>query len=574
MTGSIDGLGQATAAGDVLNVSGRANEVVNLGTSATTNIASFTDIETFVGNATNNQLVGGVSWAITTPNSGTVDGKTFTNFSILKGTTGDDSFALSGTGTVTGSIDGLGQATADTLTARDVPNTWSINAPNAGSVTNVTAFTGIENLTGGTNTDAFTLSGTGSVSGTITGGGAVLGNTLQARDVANTWNLTANDAGNVTNVYAFTGIGNLVGGNTTDNFVFSNAVVMSGTVNGGTGAGANTLDWSAYATPRSVALTSAGTPGFNGNETSITGGFLNITAVTGPAGQANTLQGMAAPAAWAITTLNSGTYTSGQVLTFTNFPNLTGNGAADTFTLAGGTLSGAINGGGGGDTLAGSTTYVVTGPDSGTATGVGGGFTNIANLVGTAGNDTFTLSGVGTLSGSINGVAGNDTLTGANVANTWTIGAAQNSGTLTGVAGGWSNIANLVGGTSTDTYTGAGGNLTGTITDSSGISTLNGAITTAGAQTYTGAVTLGSATTVTGVGNTFSSTVTGAQTLSIVDSGTTTFGGAVSVASLTTDAGGTTAINGGSVTTTGAQSYGDAVTLGAATTLTGVGNTF
>ena len=69
-------------------------------------------------------------------------------------------------------------------------------------------------------------------------------------------------------------------------------------------------------------------------------------------------------------------------------------------------------------------------------------------------------------------------------------------------------------------------------------------------------------------------TVNGAQTLSIVDSGTTTFNGAVSVASLTTNAGGTTAINGGSVTTTGAQSYGDAVTLGAATTLTGVGNSF
>ena len=56
--------------------------------------------------------------------------------------------------------------------------------------------------------------------------------------------------------------------------------------------------------------------------------------------------------------------------------------------------------------------------------------------------------------------------------------------------------------------------------------------------------------------------------------GTTTLAQAVTVSSLSTDAGGTTAINGGAVTTTGAQSYGDAVTLGAPTVITGVGNTF
>jgi hypothetical protein len=39
------------------------------------------------------------------------------------------------------------------------------------------------------------------------------------------------------------------------------------------------------------------------------------------------------------------------------------------------------------------------------------------------------------------------------------------------------------------------------------------------------------------------------------------------LASLATDAAGTTAINGGSVRTSGAQSYGDAVTLGADTPL-------
>src|SRR3989442_11905820 len=43
--------------------------------------------------------------------------------------------------------------------------------------------------------------------------------------------------------------------------------------------------------------------------------------------------------------------------------------------------------------------------------------------------------------------------------------------------------------------------------------------------------------------------------------------------SFRSNAGGTTAINGGAITTTAAQTYNDAVTPGAATTLTGVGNT-
>ena len=46
------------------------------------------------------------------------------------------------------------------------------------------------------------------------------------------------------------------------------------------------------------------------------------------------------------------------------------------------------------------------------------------------------------------------------------------------------------------------------------------------------------------------------------------------LASLTTDSGGTTAINGGSVRTTGAQTYNDNVTLGADTTLTALTTSF
>ncbi len=63
-----------------------------------------------------------------------------------------------------------------------------------------------------------------------------------------------------------------------------------------------------------------------------------------------------------------------------------------------------------------------------------------------------------------------------------------------------------------------------------------------------------------------------ARTLTINSNGTTTFAGAVgntsALSAITTDATGATIVNGGSVSTTGAQAYSDAVTLGAATTFT------
>ena len=172
-------------------------------------------------------------------------------------------------------------------------------------------------------------------------------------------------------------------------------------------------------------------------------------------------------------------------------------------------LSGSVNGLGGSDTLAGSTTYVVTGANSGTATSVAGGFVGVENLVGTGGSDTFTLNG-GTLSGTVDGAAGTDTLTGDNVANTWTI-TGPNSGTVTGT-GGWQNIENLVGGTGADAFSGSGGgSVGGTIVDGGGgATTLSGTVSSGGAQTYSAAVTLGGATTIQSGGAVdFGSTVDG-----------------------------------------------------------------
>jgi hypothetical protein len=128
------------------------------------------------------------------------------------------------------------------------------------------------------------------------------------------------------------------------------------------------------------------------------------------------------------------------------------------------------------------------------------------------------------------------------------------------------------------------------------IETVNGSITTSSTVIANGsgsvALTAGGAGSTLTISNAISSTsgditLTAADALTLNGSVSTTgalvlnAGGATTLnlslsgfASLTTDAAGTTAINGGSVTTTGAQTYHDAVTLGNATNLTGTAITF
>ncbi len=123
-------------------------------------------------------------------------------------------------------------------------------------------------------------------------------------------------------------------------------------------------------------------------------------------------------------------------------------------------------------------------------------------------------------------------------------------------------------------------------TDASGTAQLNGNVTTSGAQTYNDAVNLTNTVQLntTNSAIAFNNTINGTQDLTLNSgtgnlifngaignsatlgnitansSGITRFGSTVNVASLTTDAGGTTQLN-GNVTTSGAQTYNDAVNL-------------
>lgn len=102
-------------------------------------------------------------------------------------------------------------------------------------------------------------------------------------------------------------------------------------------------------------------------------------------------------------------------------------------------------------------------------------------------------------------------------------------------------------------------------TDGGGVTAIDGGnVTTGSYQWYFDAVTLGAPNTILKAGGDvfFFSTVNGSSNLTVQSPGVTRFNDTVNIASLTTDAAGSTAIDGGSIVTTGAQFFGDPVTMG------------
>ena len=188
----------------------------------------------------------------------------------------------------------------------------------------------------------------------------------------------------------------------------------------------------------------------------------------------------------------------------------------------------------------------------------------------TFGNSVNVASVADTGSTAING-GGVATSAGQSYNGAVTLGAdAANSGTTINYGGSVIGAFNLADGGST-TF-GKSVNVA-SVTDTGSTAINGGGVTTSAGQSYNGAVSLGADAANSGTTINYGGAVSGA--FNLADSGpggsatSTTFGKSVNVASVSDT--GSTAINGGDVTTSAGQSYGGDVTLGADATLNGTG---
>ncbi|WP_446345693.1 CHAT domain-containing protein [Coleofasciculus chthonoplastes] len=396
--------------------------------SGTITLANTVTFNTPVNIAGGSELIGtnsDTTFTINSADAGNISGfgspLSFSSIETITGGSANDTFAFTNNATLSGTIDGgdgtdtldysnnqnpaivnlaaiggenieaaIGN-TGSTLIGKNTANTWNITANEAGTINGTLNFSDFTNLSGGNANDIFQLNNGVIFTGTIDGGGG--NNTIIASNTPNTWNLTNSNAGNI-NGSTFTAINNLIGGSNNDTFSFNDGVTFTGTIDGG--AGTDTLDYSAYTNPLTVNLATLGE--------------ANIEQVTGTANATSTLVANNTANNWTITNSNSGTING--TLNFNTFSNLTGGSSDDTFSLNDNvTLTGTIDGGGGNNTIIASNTpntWNLTNSNAGNINGSN--FTAINNLTGGSNNDTFSLNDGVTFTGTIDGGAGTDTL--------------------------------------------------------------------------------------------------------------------------------------------------------------------
>lgn len=345
------------------------------------------------------------NWQITGPNSGTLNGKSFSNIQNLVGSGLIDNFRFGPSGFVSGNVDGAGGI-----------NTIDYSGRTAGVVVDLAARTGT--AIGGQFSSITNFFGSSDNTDSLTGA-----------NTSNAWQITSGNAGNINLQNFFSGFETLKGGSADDSFSFSPTGFVSRNLIGG--GGNNTIDYSA----RSIGVV---TNLQANSSTAIGGTFSQINSIIGTSAGSDTLTGINNTNRWEITSKNAGAVVSVfSTMNFSGYENLIGGTASDTFKFFGsGFVTGSVNGGQGNNTLDYSprTDGIVLNLQNNTATAIGNGFLLIQNLIGSSSTTSSAF----------------DTLIGANINSDWTITAA-NSGNLNGSFY-FSSVENLSGGTLNDTY--------------------------------------------------------------------------------------------------------------------------
>jgi hypothetical protein len=399
VNGTINGGGGANA----LDYTGYTTPVtVNLPANTATGVGgTIANLQSFTGGSSgNNTLVGlntGINiWQITSTNAGTLSSSiTFSGFQNLTGGTSANSFVFSNGAGVTGTINGGGSSILDyaAYTTGVTVDLSANTATGTGGVLN------IQRLRGGSGNDSLTGNATGATTflaspgnDTVTAAGGT--NTLVGANATSTWNITGSNTGTLTfgaGTTTFTGVQNLTSTAAADTFVVSDGARVDGNINGFGDAG--TLDYTAYTTAVTVDLSTNTATGVG----AFLGGALPRNFIGGSGG--NTLKGPNLfPTTWNITAQNAGTLSIVPAsFRFTAFQNLIGGGGPNTFVFSDGAgVDGSISGGTGTNNTLNfapyrSSVYVDLGLAA-YATGVGGGVSNIQNVVGGNGGPAGTFN--------------------------------------------------------------------------------------------------------------------------------------------------------------------------------------
>ena len=446
----------AALTGSIMGEGGSDTIILNIGGSVSGGISGGADADTFVfnggtvtgtvaGGGDNDHLdMNGLLNALHIVLTQTPDADGFNG-----AVTGGAAITFTGINDVTGSTD----TDADTLTGWDASTTWTVFAEGTGTVednTQTLTFSSVENLTGGSMVDTFIVNS--DHTGDLTGGGGAdvfnINNVLAGMIMGGGGDDVVNvDAGGTVTLGIDTGANNdtvNLNGGTIMNGVLLGAgedtfvvTAMGGMVTGTVDGGSQNdhLDMTDIATALTIYLANpANANGFNGQ---VTGGtaiitFTGINQMTGGT-MTDTLTGRNAVTEWTITSDGTGTVVDNtQTLTFHSIANLTGGSMVDTFTVNG-AHTGDLTGSAGSDTLNLNTNGIVTG-----AVNMGGD------------NDVIVANG-GSVSGYLDGGADTDTLVGPDADTTWTI--SGDTVTIGMMDFTTVNVETLQGGSMVDTFT-------------------------------------------------------------------------------------------------------------------------
>ena len=325
---------------------------------------------------------------------------------------------------------------SSSLLGADAATNWSVTGANSGSV-GATAFAQFDRLVGGVFNDTFSIASGGSISGMIDGGDG--SDTVTGSAIDSNWQILGQDQGRLeaaSSSTLFQNVENLNAGSAIDAFVFSPAGVLTGTINGGAGAGADTLDLTQSISPLEIINTAIK------SVTNVVGGFTAIEQVLAGNEPADRIIGSNVNATWQLNASGQVTLSS---VTYTGLDIVQGGSATDTLVGPNVAVSWTIDSVNAGEIDVGARILR---------------FESMENLTGGTASDSFEISSTGQLTGNLNGGAG----TGLNSLSyeAWSSNVSVNlstavSGNATAVSGVTNNLTIVTGGTGNDTLTGNSG---------------------------------------------------------------------------------------------------------------------